>query len=131
MKINFKFYEEFKEKFSNLKVNFWFKKIRFKIKRQPIMLNFKNFKCRKKVNNIGRRPIKENFLFNFVEKWAPNRPKADKRGFYILNLIFVEKRASNRPKADNRGFRILHLILLKNEPPIGRRPITGDFVFCI
>ena len=49
------------------------------------MLNFKNFKCRKKVNNIGRRPIKENF----------------------------------------------YLILLKNEPPIGRRPIKGDSIFLI
>jgi hypothetical protein len=38
---------------------------------------------------ICRRPIKEilRFLFNFVEKLAPNRPKADKGGYYILNSI--------------------------------------------
>ena len=72
------------------------------------MLNFKNFKCRKKVNNIGRRPIKGNFSFNFVEKWAPNRPKADKKRFYAFNLI-----------------------LSKNEPQIGRKPIKRDFMFFI
>ena len=26
------------------------------------------------------------FLFNFVEQWAPKRPRADKRGFYVYNL---------------------------------------------
>ena len=24
---------------------------------------------------------------NFVKKWAQNRPKADKEGFYFLNLL--------------------------------------------
>jgi hypothetical protein len=43
--------------------------------------------------------------FNFVEKLAQNRPKADKGRYYILNLIF-----------------------LKNELKIGRKPIKGDTV---
>jgi hypothetical protein len=57
---------------------------------------------------IGRRPIKGKIIFlsNFVKKRAPNRPKADKGGFYICNLI-----------------------LLKNEPQIGGKPIKGDFIF--
>jgi hypothetical protein len=46
------------------------------------------------------------FLFNFIEKWASNRPKADKRGFYVN-----------------------YLILLKNEPQIGSRPIKRDIIF--
>jgi hypothetical protein len=37
---------------------------------------------------------------------SPNRPKADKKGFYVLNL-------------------------LKNEPEIGLRPIKGDIMFKI
>ena len=59
---------------------------------------------------IGRRPIKRDikFLFYFIEKWAPNRPKADKKGYYIY-----------------------YLILLKNEAQIGRRPIKGDIIFLI
>ena len=38
---------------------------------------------------IGRKPIKRDFIFNFVEKWVPDRPKADKKGYYILNLILL------------------------------------------
>jgi hypothetical protein len=30
------------------------------------------------------------FLLNFVEKLAPNRPKADKGENYILNLILLK-----------------------------------------
>ena len=55
---------------------------------------------------IGRRPIKRDFIFNFDEKWVLNRPKADKERNYILHLIF-----------------------LKNDFPIGRRPIKKDFIF--
>jgi hypothetical protein len=57
---------------------------------------------------IGRRPIKEKiiFLFNYVEKWTPNRPKADKGRYYIMNLIF-----------------------LTNELKIGRKPVKGDNMF--
>jgi hypothetical protein len=40
------------------------------------------------------------FAFHFFEKCAPNRPKADKGGYYIF-----------------------YSILLKNEPQIGQRPI--------
>jgi hypothetical protein len=34
---------------------------------------------------IGRRPIKEILclIFNVFEKWAPNRPKADKGDFWF------------------------------------------------
>ena len=59
---------------------------------------------------IGPRPIKGdlNNLFNFVDERASNRPKANKRGFYVFNSI-----------------------LLKNEPQIGQRPIKGDIIFFI
>ena len=59
----------------------------------------------------------------------PNRPKADKGGYYIFN--FVEKWAQNRPKADNGEYYICYLILLKNESQIGRRPIKGDIIIFI
>jgi hypothetical protein len=57
---------------------------------------------------IGRRPIKEMlcFLFIFVEKCTPNRPKTDKGGYYIFNSI-----------------------LMKNEPQIGRRQIKVILCF--
>ena len=46
---------------------------------------------------IGRKPIKGEiiFLFNFVEKCAQNRPKADKGRYYILHLI-LSKNDSTR-----------------------------------
>ena len=46
------------------------------------------------------------FLFKFVKKWAPNRPKADKKGFYVFLFNFGE-----------------------NEAQIGWRPIKGDILF--
>ena len=84
------------------------------------------------------------FAFDFVGKWASNRPKADKillknespigrrpikGGYYIFNC--VKKWAPNRPKADKRRFYVLDLILFKNEPQIGRRPIKVDLMFLI
>ena len=48
------------------------------------------------------------FLFKFVKKWAPNRPKADKRGIYVFLFNFEE-----------------------NEHQIGRRPIKSDLMFFI
>jgi hypothetical protein len=55
---------------------------------------------------IGRRPIKGIFwfLFNFVQKWAQNRPKADRRKFCVFHFNF-----------------------LKNELKIGRRTIKEDY----
>jgi hypothetical protein len=104
---------------------------------------------------IGRKPIKEDIifiiefcrkistksaegrkkgilcsLFNFVEKSAQNRPKADKREFYVL-YSNLKKRAQNWPKADKREFYVSYSNLLKNEPKIGRRPIKGEFMFII
>ena len=77
------------------------------IGRKRVILNFYSIFSKNELP-IGQRPIKGNLLFNFVEKWVPNRPKADKTGYYIL-----------------------YLILLNNESPIGRRPIKRDqyFVF--
>jgi hypothetical protein len=56
--------------------------------------------------------------------------KADKRGFYVLNLNLLKmslKSAEGRLK----GIICFDLNLLKNEPHIGRRPIKGDFMFLI
>jgi hypothetical protein len=64
---------------------------------------------------------------NFVGKLAPNRPKADKRGFYVSNLLKNEPPIGQRPI--KRGFYAFYSILLKNEPQIGRKPIKGELCF--
>jgi hypothetical protein len=68
------------------------------------------------------------FLFDFDEKWAQNGRRPIK-GDYMLLLNFVEKWVPYRPKADKRRFYVLYLIKLKNEPQIGWRPIKGDSMF--
>jgi hypothetical protein len=73
-----------------------------------------------------RYTTREDFLFNFVEKLAPNRAKADRGGF-----IFCLRMSPKSAKADNSGFYVFNLILLQNEPQIGRWSIKGDFMFII
>jgi hypothetical protein len=69
---------------------------------------------RKKANKGG------NYIFNFIEKWDPNRPKADKGLFYVENLL------KNEPQI---GWSyILNWILLKNKTQIGGRPIKGEII---
>ena len=82
---------------------------------------------------------------------SPNRPKADKRGFYVNDLIllknepqigrkpikediifsieFCQKISPKSAEADKWGFNVHYLILLKNEPKIDLRPIKEDLSF--
>ena len=58
----------------------------------------------------------------------PDRPKADKEGEYILNLILLK----NEPQIGRRSIkRDFMLIIMKNEPQISRRPIKGVSIFSI
>jgi hypothetical protein len=65
--------------------------------------------------------------FDFNEKWAPNRPKADEGGYYIFHFNFIGKWAPNRPKTYKGDF--MFSILLKSEPQINERPIKEDIIF--
>jgi hypothetical protein len=84
---------------------------------------------------------------------SPNRPKADKKRFYVNDLILLKnepqivrkpikediifiieffwKISPKSAEADKRGFNVHFLILLKNGPKIDLRPIKGDFMFII
>ena len=73
------------------------------IKNEPQMFYVFYFIFFKNEPKIGLRRIKKIlcFLFDYFEKWAQNRPKADE-GHFMFLFIFVEKLTPNRPKADKR-----------------------------
>jgi hypothetical protein len=61
----------------------------------------------------------------------PKSAEGRYRGILYFKLNFVEKGAPNWPKAEKGGNYIFNLILLQNEPQIGRRSIKGEIMFSI
>ena len=52
------------------------------------------------------------------------------KGFCVFYSNSLKMR-KKRPKADKGGNNILNLILFKNEPKIGRSPKKGEIIFSI
>ena len=90
---------------------------------------------------IGRRQIREIlcFLFNFVKKFAPNRPKADKRGFYVLYIILLKREPQIGRKMSSEfsenfsnflKFEIKNIVLFRKNGPIWKEIFKhSDMIF--
>jgi hypothetical protein len=81
---------------------------------------------------IGRRPIKESFMFEIkiCEKMSPKSVKGLLQGV----LCFNSNLWKNKPQIGRKPIKgrfMFKLKFVKNEPQIGRRPIKESFMFLI